>query len=92
METKIDAELSQRVREAKSAEPQPQIPVIVTLSDGADIGELERRGLKIVGRFENIPAVYGNIAAPDVSQVEELDFVARIEYDSRAWALDASQS
>lgn len=91
MGTKIDAELSQHLREAESAEPQREIPVIVTLSEGADVAELERRGLKVLGRYESIPAVYGTIAASAVSQVEGLDSVARIDYDGRARALDGSR-
>ena len=92
MGTKIDAELSQHLRDAESAEPQREIPVIVTLSEGADVAELERRGLKVRGRYESIPAVYGTIAASAVSQVEGLDSVAQIEYDGRAWALGGSRA
>lgn len=92
MSTKIDAELSKHLREAESTEPHQQIPVIVTLSEGADVAELERRGLKVLGRIGSIPVVYGTIAASAVSQVETLDSVARIEYDSRARALDERRS
>ena len=91
MGTKIDAELSKRVREVESTEPQREIPVIVTLSEGADVAELERCGLKVVGRYESISGVYGTIAASAVSAVEGLDSVARIEYDGRAWALGGSR-
>lgn len=91
MSTKIDAELSKHLREAESAEPHRQIPVIVTVSEGADVAELERRGLRIHGRVESIRIVYGTIAASAVSQIEGLDSVERIEYDSRAWALGGSR-
>jgi hypothetical protein len=91
MGTKIDHELSRHLQEAEHAEPQRQIPVIITLNEGADVAELERRGLKALGRVESIRAIYGTIAASAVSQVEGLDSVARIEYDGRAWALDGSR-
>ena len=91
MSTKIDAELSQQLREAEISEPQREIPVIVSLSEGADFAELERLGLKIRGRYESISAVYGTLPASAVRQVETLNSVARIEYDGRAWALGRSR-
>jgi len=90
MGTKIDAELSNRLREAESAEPQREIPVIVRLREGADIAELERRGLRVQGRYESIPAVYGTIAASAMSRVEALDSVVQMEFDGRAQALSGS--
>ena len=92
MSTKIDAELSQQLREAEISEPQREIPVIVRLSEGADVAELERLGLKVQGRYESIPAVYGTLRASAVRQIETLNSVARIEYDGRAWALGGSRS
>lgn len=92
MSIKIDSELSQHLQEALSAEPQREIPVIVTLSEGADIAELERRGLKVHRRFESILAVSGTMTAAAVSQVAALDSVVRIEYDGKAWALGGSRS
>jgi len=91
MSIKIDPELSQHLQEALSAEPHREIPVIVTLSEGADIAELERRGLKVHRRFESISAVSGTMTAAAVSQIAALDSVARIEYDGKAWALGGSR-
>jgi hypothetical protein len=91
MSTKIDAELSRHLREAESTEPQRQIPVIVTLAEGGNVAELERRGLKVAGRVDSISVVYGTLTASVVGHIESLDFVRRIEYDSRASALSGSR-
>ena len=89
MSTKIDTELARQLRDG---EPQREIPVIVTLREGADPAEVERRGLKLHGRIESISAVYGTLAASAVPQVEALDSVKTIEYDGRAWALGGSRT
>jgi hypothetical protein len=41
MTTKISNELLKRINEATIAEPQREIPVIVTVTSGTDLAELE---------------------------------------------------
>jgi len=90
MGTKIDAELARQLREAQTTEPHRAIPVIVTLNKGADVAELERRGVKVHGRYESISAVYGTVDASAVSQVEDLPSVKTIEYDGKATAFGST--
>ena len=59
MSKKISEELARRMEEADALEPGREIPVIVTVSAGADIKALEQRGLKVQRVFESIPAVSG---------------------------------
>ena len=90
MATKLDPELTKYLHTTESGDRQREVPVIVTLREGADVVELERHGLKVAGKYASISAVYGSIAASAMSQLEGLDFVTRIEYDGRASAYRSS--
>lgn len=87
MSANISDTLLRELAEAKRAEPQGEIPVIVTVTPGADVAALERIGLKIQHRYENIPAVSGTLTAPQVKALAQLHQVERIELDETAWAL-----
>lgn len=91
MSSKIDPKLSQRLQQTQTTEPHREIPVIVTLNQGADVLELERRSFKIQHRFKSISAVSGTMTAAGVNQLAQLDSVAGIEYDEPAWALEEKQ-
>jgi tripartite-type tricarboxylate transporter receptor subunit TctC len=87
MSTKISNALSRRLNEARTTDPQREVPVIVTIKAGTDLAALEQNGLKIQRSFQNIPAVAGTLAAADVNALAQLDQVEKIEPDETAWAL-----
>ena len=87
MSAKISDELLKRLKEASKAEPQREIPVIVTITPGADLTALKQKGLKIQQTFENISAVSGTITAAKVNEVALLELVENIEYDGEVQAL-----
>lgn len=86
MTAKISDELLKRLDEAEKAEPQRELPVIVTITTGADLDALEQKGLKIQGTFESISAISGTLTAAQVNEVAQLDQVENIEYDGEVWA------
>ena len=87
MAEKISPSVLERFNEAATADPQKEIPVIVTVKTGADLAALEQKGLKIQRTFQNISAVAGTIPAAEVRALAEADQVETIEYDETAWAL-----
>jgi hypothetical protein len=87
MSAKISNALSRRLNEARTTDPQREVPVIVTIKTGTDLAALEQNGLKIQRSFQNIPAVAGTLAAADVNALAQLDQVEKIEPDETAWAL-----
>jgi hypothetical protein len=87
MTTKISDELLKRLDEAAIAEPQREIPVIVTITAGTDLTALEQKGLKIQRTFQNSSDIAGTLTAAEVNPVAELDSVVTIDYDGTAWAL-----
>ncbi len=87
MAAKIDDSLLQQIEEAKKTDPHQEIPVIVTVTPGADLTALEQKGLKIQLRFQHIPAVAGTLSAAEVEEVAALDEVERIEADEKMYAL-----
>jgi hypothetical protein len=87
MTTKISGELLKRLDEAAIAEPQREIPVIVTITAGTDLTALEQKGLKIQRTFQNSSDIAGTLTAAEVNPVAELDSVITIDYDGTAWAL-----
>ena len=84
MDAKVNDEL---LKIAEAAEPQQEIPVIVTVAPGANLTALEQKGLKIQHSFKNISAVSGTLPASEINTLSQIDEVERIEYDSKAWAL-----
>lgn len=87
MTTKISDELLKQLDEAAIAEPQREIPVIVTITAGTDLTALEQKGLKIQRTFQNSSDIAGTLTAAEVNSVAELDSVVTIDYDGTAWAL-----
>lgn len=87
MTTKISEELLKRLGEAAIAEPQREIPVIVTLISGTDLATLEDKGLKIQRTFQNSSDIAGTLTVAEVNSVAALDSVVAIDYDGMAWAL-----
>jgi hypothetical protein len=87
MSTKVSDALLKRLEEAALAEPQREIPVIVTLTEGTDLAALEAKGLKIQRTFQNMSAVAGTLTVAEANAIEQLDQVRAIEYDEKAWAL-----
>ena len=87
MTTKISNELSKRLHEAAIAEPQREIPVIVTITPGTDPAVLEEKGLRIQRTFQNSSDVAGTLTVAEVNPVADLDSVVAIDYDGTAWAL-----
>lgn len=87
MTAKISEALGKRLAEAEQTEPQQEIPVIVTVTAGADPAALEQKGLKIHRTFTHIPAISGTLTAAEVHDMAQLEQVEHIDYDSKAWAL-----
>ena len=87
MSAKIRGELFKRLQEAEKSEPQQEVPVIVTITAGADLAELERKGLKIQRVFEAISAVSGTLTVSEITEIAQMDQVETIEYDGEVWAL-----
>ena len=87
MTTKISDELLKRLDEATIAEPQREIPVIVTIIAGMDLAVLEEKGLKIQRTFQNSSDMAGTLTVAEVNPVAALDSVVAIDYDGTAWAL-----
>jgi hypothetical protein len=87
MTTKISDELLKQLNEAAVAEPQREIPVIVTVTAGTDPALLEEKGLKIQRTFQNISDIAGTLTVAEVDPVAALDSVVAIDYDGTAWAL-----
>jgi hypothetical protein len=87
MTAKVDDELLKQMEEIEKAEPQREIPVIVTLTLGADPSLLEQRGLKIQRTFASISAVSGTLTAAGVREFAQMDQVEKVEYDGSVWAL-----
>jgi hypothetical protein len=84
MDAKVNNEL---LKAAEAAEPQQEIPVIVTVTPGANLTALEQKSLKIQHSFTNISAVSGTLPASEINALSQSDEVERIEYNSKAWAL-----
>ena len=87
MTTKMNEALSRQIEEAKTMEPQREIPVIITLRPNSDLSALEQRGVKIQNIFKNISAVRGTLTPAVANQVAELEMVELIEYDGEVHAL-----
>ena len=87
MTTKISDELLKRLNEAATAEPQREIPVIVTITAGTDPAVLEEKGLKVQRTFHNSSDVAGTLTVAAVNPVAALDSVVAIDYDGTVWAL-----
>jgi len=87
MSKKISDRLLQECQKAEQAEPQRQIPVIVTTTSNVDRSVLEQGGLKITHAFENIPAVSGTLTAREIQEIAKLPQVTMIEYDGKVKAI-----
>jgi hypothetical protein len=87
MTTKMNEALSRQIEEAKTVEPEREIPVIVTVRPGSDLSALEQQGVKIQHIFKNISAVRGTLTPAVANQVAGLEIVELIEYDGEVHAL-----
>jgi len=87
MTKKISDKLLQECKKAERAEPEREVPVIVTTTSNVDRALLEQKGLKITHTFENISAVSGTLTASEVKDLARLDQVETIEYDGEVRAL-----
>ena len=87
MAAKISDELTKRLEEAGKIGPQQTVPVIITVTPGADLTALEQKGLRIQRIFENISAVSGTLTASQANELAQLNEVEHIEYDGEVWAL-----
>lgn len=84
MSAKIGEELARRLAEA---DPEAEVPVLVTLKPGADPAALQRGGMKVGRSFQAIPVVAGTVRADRVRQLAELGEVELIDYDGEVRAL-----
>ncbi|MGA9767868.1 MAG: hypothetical protein WBV94_02440 [Blastocatellia bacterium] len=87
MAGKISEDLKKRIEEFSKADPQQEIPVIITTKPNADPDKLKKKGLKIENTFENISAVSGTIPAAAIKELAQSDEIEIIEYDGEMWAL-----
>ena len=81
MTAKISDELLQISKQAKQANPQQEIPVIVTLTGPINRAELEENGLRISRVFDLISAVAGTLRPAEVEALAQLEQVKIIEFD-----------
>ncbi|MBN1640782.1 MAG: hypothetical protein JXA09_06080 [Anaerolineae bacterium] len=86
---KIDRALQERLQATAEQEPDREIPVIVTVAPGSDVGLLAQSGLRIEHVFGLISAVSGTVRASDVAQLAQLEAVVRVEYDAPVRAAGA---
>jgi nitric oxide synthase oxygenase domain/subunit len=84
MPEKINDALLKRLEAAKEA-GQQRIPVIVTLTPGADVALIEKKGLKRIS--QHVPLYAGDLTAAEIHEIAHWDQVERIEYDDKAWVL-----
>ncbi len=87
MAKKISDELLNQAREAQKADPQRDVPVIVSLTSDADLQALEEKGLKVQRKFENLSAVSGTLPAAALQDLAGLEEVENVDYDGQMWAL-----
>lgn len=87
MSGKINAELMAECESAGRADPQKEIPVIITVNDWSRRGELERLGLRVNHSFENISALAGTLTCDEVKTIALLDHVDSIEFDGEVRAI-----
>lgn len=78
---KLDEALLKKIDEVEKANPQEEIPVILTLTSDADHSALEQKGLKIQHTYVNISAVSGTLTAAQAKDISRLAEVERIEFD-----------
>lgn len=83
---KLDETLRQRLAQAGPA--SEAVPVIVSLTEGADPAVLAACGLTIGRHIASIGSVSGTIALGDLRRLAARGEVARIEYDGEVRALD----
>lgn len=79
---KLGDELIQILREKQHEDKSQQIPVIVSHKPETNLAELEKAGLKITRKHEQVNAVSGHISLRDTMRLAELPQVEKIEYDS----------
>jgi len=82
MTAKISDELMQELERAEQADPQREIPVIVTTAGPINRAELEEKGLLIAQVFEFISAVSGTLTPAEAQALAQSDQVKSIEFDS----------
>ena len=87
MASKISASLQQQLEDAKSADPEREIGVIITVTRGADLSLLRERGLRLVHVYRNISAVSGVLSASSAESLAQLDEIELMEPDGKAHAL-----
>ena len=87
MAAKMSDELTKLLERVGKIEPQQTIPVIVTVTPGANLTMLEQKGLKIQRIFEHISALSGTLTAAQANELAQLDQVENIEYDGEMRAI-----
>ena len=87
MSAKISDDLLQRLQAAEKTDPRHEIPVIVTVTAGADLSDLVRKGFKVNRVFERISAVSGTISAAGVKALAQSPQIEAVEFDGEMRAL-----
>jgi len=87
MPSKLDPALRARLDELARTDPDQLVPLIVTLTPGADASTLRAKGLRIEQQFPIISAVAGRMTARQALDLAALDDVVRVEYDGEMRAL-----
>ncbi len=82
MTAKISDELMQELERSEQADPQREIPVIVTTAGPINRAELEEKGLRIADVFDFISAVSGTLTPAEAQSLAQSDQVKSIEFDS----------
>ncbi|HEY0385492.1 MAG TPA: hypothetical protein VGC64_05750 [Pyrinomonadaceae bacterium] len=81
MSTKLDARLSEKLKEVEKAGTNEPLSVIVNIHEDTDLEALKKAGLKIEQAYENISAVYGHIHPDALKSLTHLDAVKSVEFD-----------
>lgn len=86
MSAKIGEELSQQLKDIEEASEE-ELPVIITVKEGANLAALKEKGLKVQHTFDIINAVSGTLPAAAIRSVARLAEVQHIDYDGEVQAL-----
>ena len=88
MSSKISSTLAERLRQLPPPAAATEIPVLVTLTPGADLDRLTAAGLAIRHSFTAIPVVAGTVRADHIDELAKLPAVELIDFDGEVRALD----
>lgn len=84
MGVKLDEYLAQKLESMGDRPSDEEVPVIVTTRSGAKAADLEF--LRVEHSFESISAISGRIQLSDLTKLEALDQVEKIEFDGQMYA------